>query len=128
MNPELVYPEEEGAGAVAAEPLAEYQSPVVLLAADVLFPEEGAAEPPAEYQSPVLLLAAAAAGLLLGAAQLACGLVVAVVVGFAGDPQSSQSSLSAVSFVPAVDPDAGADDEAYGFEAPTPLSLLAVEL
>lgn len=107
MNPALVYPPEEGVFALMFE-------------ADVL---------PAEYQSPVSEEAGAAAGSLLGAAQLACGLLVAfavVVVGFAGDPQSSQSSLSAVSVVPVVDPDAGTEEAAYGFAAPAlaiPLSL-----
>ena len=60
--------------------------------------------PPAEYQSLVVL---AAAGTGAGAAQLE--LFVAAVVGFAGDPQSSQvsSEFAVVAAVPATDVDAG---------------------
>jgi hypothetical protein len=108
MNPELVYPE------VAAEEF------VV------------AAEPLEEYQSFVLL----AAGVLLGAAQLECGLAAAVVVEVVfvvvvglGDAQSSQLSSSVVSVVvvvPVVDAAVAGIDEAYGFVAPKLLLVLSV--
>jgi len=60
----------------------------------------------APYQS---FVAAEEVVLGTGAAQLECGLAVVVVVAFgAGDPQSSQVSLSVVSVVSAVDAAAAA--------------------
>jgi len=112
MNPELVYPEGAAEGFEEAEALEEYQSFVLL-----------------------------AAGVLLGAAQLECGLAAAIVfeavfvvvfVGL-GAAQSSQLSSSVVSVVvvaaavvPVVDAAAAGIDEAYGFAAPKLLVVLSV--
>jgi len=111
MKPELVYPEGAAEGFEEAEALEEYQSFVLL-----------------------------AAGVLLGAAQLECGLAAAVVfeavfvvvfVGL-GAAQSSQLSSSVVSVVvvaavvPVVDAAAAGIDEAYGFAAPKLLLVLSV--
>jgi len=111
MNPELVYPEGAAEGFEEAEALEEYQSFVLL-----------------------------AAGVLLGAAQLECGLAAAVVVEAVfgvvfvglGAAQSSQLSSSVVSVVvvvavvPVVDAAAAGIDEAYGFAAPKLLLVLSV--
>ena len=94
MNPEVVYP-------VAAE-------------------EAFVVEPPAEYQS-FTLVAEVLLGAGAGAAQLELPILVAEDL--AGDPQSSQLSLSVVSVVPAVVAGVGADD-AYGFAAPAPVPIL----